>query len=96
MATLSRATCRRAISACGGDLMARTATAACDADCGATRDLHGPRPKTWWTLDQHSERMTSGTHDFCSLSCLQRWVSDPRVRAAFPDDFKVVAVGVAV
>lgn len=55
----------------------RTLEIQCDC-CGKPRPLN-VRPKTWWVLEQQSEKLTTGALDFCSLACVAIWVQDPRV-----------------
>lgn len=55
----------------------RRLTVTCDC-CGRPQP---EKPPTWWSLEQQDVPvLVTGPIDLCSLTCLLRWVLDPRVR----------------
>lgn len=68
----------------------RTLDVTCDCGCGATM-TRGARPATWWSLEDQGGPLRTGPLDFATLTCLQRWIADPRVRdnPIYAPDFPV-------
>jgi len=46
------------------------------------------RPRTWWLLEDQGRVQRTGPLDFCSLRCLQAWLTHDELREVYAADWK--------